>query len=639
MPRRILAQPWIPAGNAAGASTLGLFDATTARAVEASALAALPDYTLMHRAGGAVAALARAVKPHARKILVLTGPGNNGGDGYEAALQLHQAGYAVTVVGHGDEARLPVDARTALTRARQGGVVVHVAGNLPNTLPTSSPGSLPGTGSSTWPGSPAWDAAAELGADDLVIDALLGRGLSRAVTGDLAAVIRQINELALDVLAVDLPSGLPSDTGWLAGSAISPCVRARWTLALLTMAPGLWTAQGRDQAGEIWFDDLGVADPGLPPLARLTLGPAQPAAREHSSNKGSFGDVWVIGGASGMTGAVALAARAALQAGAGRVYQQPLGTDAPSFDAQAPELMVRHVRLPSTTAETTTGKSSGTGKGSGGDSGPSRSLDSGLGIDFGATSPVNDVPGETTPASPSVRELSTATVVAGCGGGAAIAARLPELIEHSHRLVLDADALNAIAASSELQQALRHRSARGLATVLTPHPLEAARLLGCSAAEVQADRLAAARALIERLGCAVVVKGSGSVVMAPGLTPHINPSGNAALSTPGSGDVLAGWLAGWWSQTGRSNDRGLAAPEATPLSSSLPSAAPDAAVVAEPSEPPTDTPAWATDTMAAASYAVWSHGRAAELASPRGLALPAGELVTALGSGLRAGLF
>jgi NAD(P)H-hydrate repair Nnr-like enzyme with NAD(P)H-hydrate dehydratase domain len=248
-------------------------------------------------------------------------------------------------------------------------------------------------------------------------------------------------------------------------------------------------------------------------------------------------------------------------------------------------------------------------------------------------------PAANTPACPSERELSTATVLAGCGGGAAIAARLPQLIEHSHRLVLDADALNAIATSGDLQQALCQRATRGLATLITPHPLEAARLLGSSAAEVQTDRLAAVRALVERLGCAVVLKGSGSVVMAPGLTPHINASGNAALSTPGSGDVLAGWLAGWWSQTGRSNDRGPTARAATPLPSSSPTAAPDAAVVAEPRELPTDTPAWATDTLAAATYAVWSHGRAAELASPRGLALPAGELVTVLGSGLRAGLF
>ncbi|MBK6853533.1 MAG: NAD(P)H-hydrate epimerase [Burkholderiales bacterium] len=559
-PWRILANG--PHGTAAtGARPLGLYDSATARAVETRALAALPAYTLMQRAGAAVAALARAVKPHARQVLVLAGPGNNGGDGYEAALQLHQIGYRVTVVTHGDDARLPVDAGTALARARQGGVVIRPAGDS------------------------AWSTAGDFGPDDLVIDALLGRGLSRAVTGEIAQVIAYLNHLALDVLAVDLPSGLPSDTGWLDSKAGSPCVKARWTLALLSLAPGLWMAQGRDQAGEIWFDDLGVADPGLAPQAGLTLGPARPSTRNHASNKGSFGDVWVVGGATGMIGAVALAARAALHAGAGRVFLQAQGSDAPSLDTQAPELMMR----PSTSPPSTQA-------GSGSDPGADVDDDS-------------HAPADPMPASPSARELSAATVVAGCGGGTSIAARLPGLIEHSHRLVLDADALNAIAASVELQQAVRHRSARGVATVITPHPLEAARLLGSSAADVQANRLAAARALVDRFGCAVVLKGSGSVVMAPGLTPGINPSGSAALSTPGSGDVLAGWLGGWWSQAGRTAE---AQPEAS---------------------------AWASDALSACTYAVWSHGRAAELASPAGLALPAGELVLALGSGLRSGLF
>ncbi|MEY2688748.1 MAG: hypothetical protein RL375_2946 [Pseudomonadota bacterium] len=571
MPRRILASP-SSAATAAEASLLGLFDTPTARAIETRALAALPAYTLMQRAGSAVAALARAVKPHARRVLVLAGPGNNGGDGFEAALQLHLAGYAVSVVAHGDAARLPTDAQTALARARQGGVAIQPADD--STRVTTG----------------------DLGADDLVIDALLGRGLSRAVTGGLARAIIGLNQVALDVMAVDLPSGLPSDTGWVTEERGSPCIRARWTLALLSLAPGLWMAQGRDRAGEVWFDDLGVTDPGLAPQAGLTLWPARPSTRGHASNKGSFGDVWVVGGATGMTGAVALAARAALHAGAGRVYLRPLGTDAPSFDAQAPELMVRSAA--SQPARTST---------------------------------------DADAAGPSPHDLSTATVVAGCGGGTAMAARLPDLIAHSHRLVLDADALNAIAASSDLQQALTLRSADGLGTVLTPHPLEAARLLGTSAAEVQADRLTAARALVDRFGCAVVLKGSGSVVMAPGLLPRINPSGNAALSTPGSGDVLAGWLAGWWSQLGRSAS--AVAAGKTSMADAPPPAGPTGAQTDACPLQSSEPAAWVTDALTACTYSVWSHGRGAELASPAGLALPASELVLALGSGLRTGQF
>jgi len=114
--------------------------------------------------------------------------------------------------------------------------------------------------------------------------------------------------------------------------------------------------------------------------------------------------------------------------------------------------------------------------------------------------------------------------------------------------VLDADALNAIAADPSLQALLRQRAAQGLASILTPHPLEAARLLGRSVAEVQADRLGAATALGEHLQCTVILKGSGSIIASPGELPAVNSSGNAALATPGSGDVLAGWLGGLWAR-------------------------------------------------------------------------------------------
>jgi NAD(P)H-hydrate repair Nnr-like enzyme with NAD(P)H-hydrate dehydratase domain len=145
--------------------------------------------------------------------------------------------------------------------------------------------------------------------------------------------------------------------------------------------------------------------------------------------------------------------------------------------------------------------------------------------------------------------------------------------------------------------------------VITPHPLEAARLLGCDVAQVQCDRLVAAQALADQLGCCVVLKGSGSVIAAPGCIPVVNPSGNAALATPGSGDVLAGWLAGHWSQA---------------------AGAADAAVSAS-------AQALVAGTLDVCAAAVWSHGRGAELASPCGMALPASLLIAALGDGRRAG--
>ena len=144
--------------------------------------------------------------------------------------------------------------------------------------------------------------------------------------------------------------------------------------------------------------------------------------------------------------------------------------------------------------------------------------------------------------------LARTTVVCGCGGGDAVRAPLPRVISLAHRLVLDADALNAIAADTALAQLLRARSAGGRGTVLTPHPLEAARLLACTTTEVQAARLQAAQELAERFQCVIVLKGSGSVIAAPASVARINCTGNAALATAGTGDVLAGWLGGRWAQ-------------------------------------------------------------------------------------------
>jgi ADP-dependent NAD(P)H-hydrate dehydratase / NAD(P)H-hydrate epimerase len=140
-------------------------------------------------------------------------------------------------------------------------------------------------------------------------------------------------------------------------------------------------------------------------------------------------------------------------------------------------------------------------------------------------------------------DLRRMAVACGCGGGDAVRAVLPKVLSTAHALVLDADALNAVAADTQLQALLQARSRRGAATVLTPHPLEAARLLGLSSAQVQGDRLAAAAQLVARFGCVVVLKGSGSVVAGPQRAPWLNPTGSARLATAGTGDVLAGLVA------------------------------------------------------------------------------------------------
>jgi len=400
---------------------LPLFDVAASRRIETRALAHSPD--LMERAGLAVAKLALATRQGAGPVWVACGPGNHGGDGHVAARRLAEAG-----------------------------VPTHVCHAPPE-------------------------------APSLVIDALLGLGLTRAPSADMLATITAMHACGAPILAVDLPSGLLADTGQPAGEL---AVRASHTLTLLTLKPGLFTGEGRAHCGRIWFDDLGIA-PDEAPTAEL-LGPSPRPERGATSHKGSHGQVLVVGGAPGMQGAARLAARAALACGAGRVYLdlpgQPAGEAA---DPGRPELM------------------------RGG-----------------------------------LNELPQALGVIGCGAGDAIKEALPELLRRLPRAVIDADALNAIAADPALQALLKARGAG--TTLLTPHPLEAARLLGRDTAHLQADRLAAARELAERFACTIVLKGSGSVIASPGERPAICASGGPALATAGSGDVLAGWLGGLWAQ-------------------------------------------------------------------------------------------
>ena len=318
---------------------------------------------------------------------------------------------------------------------------------------------------------------------------MLGLGSRRPPAGELAALIETLNALTCPVLAVDLPSGLNADTGQAHGEA---CVVADHTLSLLTLKPGLFTGAGRDHAGEVWFESLDVTYDGA--SARLGGAPALAHHHRHAQHKGSFGDVAVVGGAAGMAGAAWLAARAAHAAGSGRVYVDMLDPAA-RLDAGRPELMVRPGWWQTASAEST-------------------------------------------------------TVVAGCGGDTAIRQALPRLLSTAGRLVLDADALNAVSADPTLASLLSARRSRQRETVLTPHPLEAARLLNTDTMSVQSDRLAAARRLSQQFGSVVVLKGSGSVIAAPDGTLWINGTGNAALASAGTGDVLAGWIGGCWSASG-----------------------------------------------------------------------------------------
>ncbi len=458
-----------------------LHRAESIRQMERTLGADLPAHELMTRAGRSAAALARAITPHARSIWIACGPGNNGGDGLMAAAFLapwaRQARVDVSVGWCGSPHTAPPDAHHAWELAVAAGV--------------------------RWADHPPPGC-------DLGIDALLGIGARAPTQSSAQWDFIQASLLALHTqcgtrLSLDVPTGLCADTGaiYIADYPYKSSSKGTFCLTFIAAKPGLFTGHGRALAGDIWLDDLGWSQlhvaPALPPTPTAwlgipghTLSTGHTEAPVHHTHKGLLGDVWVLGGqgkpqGQSMAGAAILAARAALHAGTGRVLVALLDNEAPSWDAGQPELMLR-----------------------------------------GATS------------LHGLAALPTGVWVCGCGGGSAIEAYLPRVIHEAQALVLDADALNTVSRSADLRTALRQRGERGWPTVITPHPLEAARLLGQTTLEVQADRIQAAQTLASDLRCVCVLKGSGTVVASPTGMVCINPSGNGRLSTAGTGDVLAG---------------------------------------------------------------------------------------------------
>jgi len=424
-------------------------------AVEAGATtASLP---LMERAGRAIAEAARALAADTGSaILVVAGPGNNGGDAWVAAAALRESFHRVVVLDVAGTAPKAAEARAARVAFEQRG----------------------GSITREWPA----------GGVALVVDGLLGIGLARDVDATYAAVIARINAGIAPVLAIDVPSGLDSRTGAIRGSA----VRATRTVTFIAHKVGLHTGDGPDCCGEIACDELGLGEAARAVAHGHLLTPQLAShwlrKRARNTNKGDFGTVAVVGGNRGMVGAALLTARAALLAGAGRVYAALLGTDAPSVDLLHPELMMR-------------------------------SVDEAMRADV-------IVAGPGAGQSPSATSVSMFERTV-----------LPNLIASDRALVLDADALNAIAYSESLASDIARRRAT---TILTPHPAEAGRLLGTDAKGVQADRLGAALLLARQSKACVVLKGAGSICAFPDGGWSINTTGNPGLATPGSGDVLAG---------------------------------------------------------------------------------------------------
>ena len=425
------------------------------RGLEAKAASTLPPPGLMERAGLAAAEIARTLAA-GKRVLVIAGPGNNGGDAFVVARHLQSWSFAVDLVFAGDAAKLPADAKAAFNawRACGGETLADISG------------------ARRW---------------DLVIDGLFGIGLQRDIAGQHAACVDAINQLDAVVLALDLPSGLASDSGRVLGCA----VQADHTATFIALKAGLLTADGPDCCGRIHVCDLGLEPAAIQPAHGAVIGSnivrtALPTRRANS-HKGDYGSIGIIGGAAGMVGAALLAGRAALHLGAGRVYVGLLDAAAPRVDPMQPELMLRAI---------------------------------------------SDVY--------AISNLDCLAVGPGLGTAAAARDCVQTALASALPLVIDADALNLIAADNALQEMLRTRESEN---VLTPHPAEAARLLAATTAAIQADRIAAACDIAKRFRSHVVIKGAGSVCASPDGNWFINTSGNPGMASAGMGDVLTGMIA------------------------------------------------------------------------------------------------
>ena len=461
--------------------THALYRKAEIRAIEATALAGLPLGELMRAAGKAASEQVQTkFTPRDGAILILAGPGDNGGDALETGQLLAARGYTVDIVQCGDSLLYSAAASLSLQQARASqAIFISLAQIIENPAPAYA----------------------------LVIDGLFGIGLSRAITADsiCGQLIQYINRLAekfaIPVLALDVPSGLDADTG----QVIAPhgvAIEADSTLSFIANKVGLHTAAGRDCAGQVLLADLGLAHSDFPAAPGILSHAAMFAgllpARRFDSHKGSYGEVMVIGGAHGMMGAAILAASAALYCGAGRVYVGFIDA-APAYDAQHPELMCRLA---------------------------------------------------------SELDFSKACVVIGPGlGNSELAASLlARALQQAPNIVLDADALNLIALSAPLRALLLARSQSQQSSIMTPHPLEAARLLGLNAAQVQADRWQAACDLTMQFQATIILKGAGSIIATAQQPLCINTSGNPALASGGTGDVLAGVCGALLAQQMAAND-------------------------------------------------------------------------------------
>ena len=432
-----------------------LYLAEQVRALDRCAIAqfGIPGLTLMERAGAAAFGLLRTRWPAARHITVLCGTGNNGGDGFVVARLALQAGLDVRLLQLGDTKKLQGDALASAEKFRQAGGCVE----LFNELDFST---------------------------DLIVDAVLGTGLERAVSGPWETALLAANRHPAPVFALDIPSGLHSDSGRILGCAI----RAETTITFIGLKQGMFTGAGPDCCGRIAVDDLEV--PGevyqtvqeSARLLRWQTFAAQLVPRRRTLHKGDCGHLLLVGGDTGFLGAVRMAGEAALRTGAGLVSIATRPEHAALIASQRPELMCHGVEQPDALL-------------------------------------------------PLLARADAVAIGPGLGQQEWGQRMLRRVLQSKLPLIVDADALNLLAMEPEQRESW----------VLTPHPGEAARLLGCTTAEIQADRFLAVSRLQQRYGGVALLKGAGTLISsAPGKQTGLCCEGNPGMASGGMGDLLTG---------------------------------------------------------------------------------------------------
>jgi hydroxyethylthiazole kinase-like uncharacterized protein yjeF len=432
-----------------------LYSAAQVRDLDARLInAGTPGLELMQRAAHAAWRAVRRHWPEARELTVLAGRGNNAGDGYLIAALARRAGWQVKVLAVGEPTRLSGDAALAHKEAVDTGVPIET-----------------------------WSCASTL--SGILLDALLGTGLSGEVRKPYLGAINAINASGLPVAAVDIPSGLCADTGKILGVA----VQARLTVTFIGLKLGLFTGDAADLVGELVFDDL-QADPAIvarTPVTATRLDTSnlpRLAPRPATAHKGMFGRVLLMGGDHGFGGAILLASETALRSGAGMVTLATRSEHVPAALTRMPEVMSAGIR-------------------------------------------------SSNQLGPLIEPAAVLVVGPGLGQGSWGRSLLSAAANAQRPQVWDADALNQLAQGWVKLP---------INSVITPHPGEAARLLGISIKEVQADRPAAAHALSQKYQAVVVLKGAGSLIADVDGRLALCDRGHPAMATAGLGDVLSGLI-------------------------------------------------------------------------------------------------